>query len=51
MLFVNADTVIGEHVIINTSAVVEHDNRIGDYVHISPGAMLAGVFQWGGKHM
>lgn len=37
-----ADARIGKHCIINSSAVVEHDNVIEDYVHISPGAKLSG---------
>lgn len=34
---------IGKHCIINTTAVVEHDNRIDDFVHISVGTKLAGT--------
>lgn len=34
---------IGEGCIINTSVSVDHDNIIGDYVHISPGSHLAGT--------
>ncbi|MDC1387332.1 acetyltransferase [Candidatus Thioglobus sp.] len=33
---------IGGGVIINTNSIVEHDNLIQDYVHISPGACVAG---------
>lgn len=33
---INADTIIGNHVIINTGSIIEHDNQIGDYVHVSP---------------
>lgn len=40
---INPCTMIGVHCIINTAAVVEHDNRLGDYVHISPNATLAGT--------
>ena len=39
---INAGSKIGIHTIINTNAIVEHDNQIGDYVHISPSAVLAG---------
>lgn len=39
---VNPGVRIGRHCIINSSAVVEHDNRIADLVHISVGAKLAG---------
>lgn len=40
---VNAGTVVGRHCIINTGAIVEHDNRLLDYVHISPGVSLGGT--------
>lgn len=33
---------IGRNVIINSGAIVEHDNVIKDHVHIAPGAALAG---------
>ena len=39
---VNADTQIGNEVIINTGATVDHDNLIADAVHISPGCHLCG---------
>lgn len=39
---VNADTLIGEQCIINTSASIDHDCNIGDFVHISPNVSLAG---------
>ena len=44
---VNPGTAIGKHCIVNTAAVVEHDNRIEDFVHISVGAKLAGVVRVG----
>ncbi len=37
------DTVVGRHVIVNTSASVDHDNRIGDFCHVAPGCRLAGA--------
>ncbi|TAH67247.1 MAG: acetyltransferase [Anaerolineaceae bacterium] len=40
---INSSTVIGKGCIINTSSSVDHDNVIEDYVHISPGANLAGT--------
>lgn len=40
---VNPCAIIGKHCIINTKASVDHDNRIGDYTHISVGATLAGT--------
>ena len=45
----NADAKIGKHCIINTASVVEHDNMILDYVHISPAAALAGTVTVGEK--
>lgn len=40
---VNAGAAVGRHCIINTGAVVEHDNRLADYVHISPNTALGGT--------
>jgi sugar O-acyltransferase (sialic acid O-acetyltransferase NeuD family) len=39
---INSGTKIGENAIINTGATVDHDCALEDYVHISPGAHLAG---------
>lgn len=39
---VQADSIIGQHVIINTSASIDHDCVIHDFVHIAPGVILAG---------
>jgi UDP-perosamine 4-acetyltransferase len=39
---VNADTVIGDHAIVNTGATVDHDCQLGRATHIAPGAHLAG---------
>ena len=39
---IQAISVIGNHVILNTAAQVDHDCIIGDYVHIGPGAVLCG---------
>lgn len=33
---IQANTIIGNHVIVNMGAMVDHDNAIGDFVHISP---------------
>ncbi len=40
---INPGTKIGCGCIINTSASVDHDNTLGDYVHISVGAHTAGT--------
>lgn len=39
---IQPDTKTGEHVIINTSASVDHDCRIDSFAHICPNASLAG---------
>ncbi|MEN3001406.1 MAG: acetyltransferase [Armatimonadota bacterium] len=44
---VQAETYIGSHGIINTSASVDHDCVLGDFVHVAPGARLAGGVQVG----
>ena len=44
---VNSGARIGKHCIINSGSVVEHDNVISDYVHISVGAKLAGTVRIG----
>ncbi|WP_423219727.1 acetyltransferase [Flavobacterium columnare] len=48
----NAHVKVGKHCIINTSASVDHDCWIENYVHISPNASLAGnVFVGEGSHI
>ncbi len=44
---INCCTKIGKGCIINTGATIDHDNVIDDYVHISPGAHLAGAVKVG----
>ena len=44
---INTATKIGKHCIINTAAIIEHDNIIEDYVHISPNATLSGTVNVG----
>lgn len=44
---VNSCAQIGNHCIINTSSIVEHDNIIEDFVHISPHATLCGTVHVG----
>ncbi len=39
---VNPHAKIGRGVILNTACVIEHDNTIEDFVHISPNVALAG---------
>lgn len=44
---INASVTIGMHCIINSGAIVEHDCKIADFVHICPGAKLAGGVEIG----
>lgn len=39
---INSYTKIGKHCVLNTRSIIEHDNTIEDYVHISPNATLCG---------
>lgn len=39
---VNAFAKIGNGCILNTGSIIEHECRIADFVHIAPGAVLAG---------
>ena len=34
---------IEKHCILNTGSIVEHDNQINDFIHVSVGARLAGI--------
>lgn len=38
---------LGQHCVVNTGAIVEHDCRIGDNVFIGPGAVLGGEVEVG----
>jgi acetyltransferase EpsM len=33
---IQANSIIGDHVIVNIGAMIDHDNKIGDFVHVSP---------------
>lgn len=44
---INSSTKIGNGCIINTSASLDHDNVIEDYVHVSPGVNMAGTVKVG----
>ncbi|MBN9655057.1 acetyltransferase [Halobacillus sp. GSS1] len=39
---INPSSNIGKGCIVNTSASIDHDNTLSNYVHISPGVHLAG---------
>jgi sugar O-acyltransferase (sialic acid O-acetyltransferase NeuD family) len=40
---IQADTNIGDHVIVNTSSQIDHDCSVKDFVHVGPGAILCGT--------
>jgi len=44
---VQAQTRIGNHVIVNTGSQIDHDCVIGDFVHLAPGVVLCGTVQVG----
>ncbi|MHC1714455.1 MAG: acetyltransferase [Acidaminococcaceae bacterium] len=44
---INSSSKIGCNCIINTGAIVEHDNYIADYVHLSPNVALGGTVNVG----
>ena len=48
---VGARSVVGRGCIINTSASVDHDCALGAFVHICPGAHLAGTVRVGDRAM
>ena len=37
-----SNAIVGDHAIVRSQSVVEHDNNIGDYSSIAPGVSLAG---------
>ncbi|HOW67338.1 MAG TPA: acetyltransferase [Candidatus Paceibacterota bacterium] len=48
---INPGTVMGDDCIINTSASIDHDCRIGSHAHICPGVHLAGTVSVGEETM
>ena len=44
---INVCATVGQHCIINTGAIVEHDNMIENYAHISPNVALGGTVRIG----
>ncbi len=44
---INCGSTLGRGCIVNTSASLDHDNLLEDFVHISPGAHLAGTVHVG----
>lgn len=46
---INSSSIVGKHCIINTGSIIEHDNKIEDFVHISPRVVLCGNIEIGKK--
>ena len=46
---VNAGASVGAHCILNTGSITEHDNRLADFVHISPRTALGGSVSVGAE--
>lgn len=46
-VIVNASAVVGDHCIINSRALIEHDAQIGHYCHLSTGVLVNGGVQIG----
>lgn len=44
---IQARSFIGNHVIVNTGARIDHDCTLNDFVHIAPGAILCGTVDVG----
>jgi acetyltransferase EpsM len=52
MAVISASTKIGQHCILNTGAVIEHDCNLEDFVHVSPNATVCGGVSIGkGTHI
>lgn len=41
-VIINAESTIGEGVILNTACSVDHDCKIGNFVHLGPKSVLCG---------
>jgi sugar O-acyltransferase (sialic acid O-acetyltransferase NeuD family) len=41
-VIINSNVTVGVCNIINTGSIIEHDCKIGDFVHIAPGSVLSG---------
>lgn len=46
-VIVQAQTTIGNHVIVNTGARIDHDCSIADYVHVAPSVVVCGTVKVG----
>ena len=39
---INNSTTLGDHVIVNTRSSIDHDCKVEDFVHLSPGSTICG---------
>lgn len=44
-VIINSGAFIGDFSIINTKTSIDHDCKIGDYVHIAPGVTISGALK------
>ena len=44
---INADTTVGDGVIVNTGATIDHDCVLASFCHIAPGSNIAGCVRVG----
>lgn len=49
--FINIGSEIGQHCLINTGCIVEHDNKIGDFCNLQPGVIMGGCVEIGSGTM
>ena len=49
--YIGSEAHVGFGSIVNTGTVVSHDCRLGEYVNLSPGAILAGAVQVGERSL
>jgi acetyltransferase EpsM len=40
---INCGATLGDHCVVNTGAIVEHDVQVGEFVQIAPGAAVGGA--------
>lgn len=40
---INSASILGKGVIVNTGSTIDHDCRIGNYVHAAPGSHISGT--------
>jgi sugar O-acyltransferase, sialic acid O-acetyltransferase NeuD family len=49
--YIGSDVTVGFGCIVNTGVILSHDCELGDYVNISPGAILAGAVHVGERSL